>query len=69
MKKVIVTGPTGAIGVALIQELITNNVKVYAVCRKDSKRKRNIPSHPLVEIIDCDLDQLHHLHGTNTVSM
>ena len=62
MKKVIVTGPTGAIGVALIQELITNNVKVYAVCRKDSKRKRNIPSHPLVEIIDCDLDQLHHLH-------
>lgn len=62
MKKVIVTGPTGAIGVALIHELITNNVKVYAVCRKNSKRKHNIPSHPLVEIIDCDLDQLHHLH-------
>lgn len=61
MKRVIVTGPTGAIGVALIHELITNNIKVYAVCREDSKRKHNIPTHPLVEIVDCDLSQLSHL--------
>lgn len=61
MKKVIVTGPTGAIGVALIHKLIANHVKVYAICRKNSSRKCNLPSHPLIEIVDCDLSELNHL--------
>jgi nucleoside-diphosphate-sugar epimerase len=37
MKRVIITGPTGAIGIALIQHLIDNKVEVYAVCRKGSR--------------------------------
>lgn len=61
MTNAIVTGPTGAIGVALIQELIRHDIYVYAVCRKNSPRIANIPSHRLVEVITCDLDELNTL--------
>ena len=38
MKKITITGPTGAIGIALINECITQGIEVYALCRKNSKR-------------------------------
>ena len=55
MKKAIITGPTGAVGVSLIEELIHNGIEVTAVCRPDSKRISNIPNSPLVEIVECDI--------------
>lgn len=61
MEKAVITGPTGAIGVALINELVQHNIKVYAVCRPESKRLANIPKDPLVTVIACDLDQLGNL--------
>ena len=42
MKKIAITGPTGAIGVALVNECITQGIEVYALCRKNSKRIHNI---------------------------
>jgi nucleoside-diphosphate-sugar epimerase len=61
MEKAVITGPTGAIGVALINELVQHNIKVYAVCRPESKRLVNIPKNPLVTVIARDLDQLGNL--------
>ena len=61
MEKAVITGPTGAIGVALINELVQHNINVYAVCRPESKRLVNIPKNPLVTVIACDLDQLGNL--------
>lgn len=58
MKKAIITGPTGAVGVSLIQELISAGVAVTAVCRPASKRMDSIPRHQLVQIIECPLDRL-----------
>lgn len=58
MKKAIITGPTGAVGVSLIEELIANGVEVTAVCRPGSKRLSAIPSHPLVSIVECSVEQL-----------
>lgn len=58
MKKAIITGPTGAIGIALIQELLEQGIKVTAVCHRDSKRIERIPKNELVEVIECDLDEL-----------
>lgn len=58
MKRVMITGPTGSIGTALIEVFIQHEVEVLAVCRKGSKRIDNIPKHPLVKIIHCDLDSL-----------
>lgn len=58
MKKVIITGPTGAIGIALIEELVSQGIQVTAVCHRDSKRIERIPDNQLVEIIECNLDEL-----------
>ena len=58
MKKIVMTGPTGAIGVALIEQCINENIEVYALCRKDSRRISNIPQSPLVHIIFCDLKEM-----------
>ena len=64
MKRAIVTGPTGAIGVALIQTLIEQNVEVLAVVRKGSKRISNIPQSEYVRIVEFDLSELNKLPET-----
>ena len=56
LKKVILTGPTGAVGISLIQELVANGIAVTAVCRRNSKRLSSIPADPLVEIAECNAD-------------
>ena len=58
MKRAIVTGATGAIGAALIKELISKNIEVLVFCRKESKRNFQIPSHGLVTRKFCSLEQL-----------
>jgi nucleoside-diphosphate-sugar epimerase len=58
MKRAVITGPTGAIGIALIERLIRENVEVIAVVRPDSARKSRIPSSPLVKLVECDLAEL-----------
>jgi len=63
MKSAIITGATGSIGVALIQELIRNQVKLLVLCREGSRRNQNIPRHPLVTIKYCSLDELANLHN------
>lgn len=61
MKRAILTGATGAVGSALIRELINNNVEVLVFCRENSMRNSNIPSHPLIIKKYCDLSQLNNL--------
>ena len=58
IQRVIITGPTGAVGVSLIQELIAHGIAVTAVCRPASKRLDAIPKDPLVEIVECGADSL-----------
>ena len=58
MKRAIVTGATGAIGTALIKDLISNHIEVLVLCRKDSARNKNVPIDPLVKTVYCDLTEL-----------
>lgn len=58
LKKAIITGPTGAVGVSLIQELTAQGIAVTAVCRPGSKRLASIPRHPLVQIVECEVQKL-----------
>lgn len=58
MKRAILTGATGAVGTALIKELIKNEIEVLVLCREGSVRNCCIPSHPLVTKEYCDLSQL-----------
>lgn len=58
MPRVIITGPTGAIGIALIKECIRNGVEVLALCHKGSQRIMRIPKNPLVDIQEFELDAM-----------
>lgn len=49
MKRAVVIGATGAIGTALVQELIDHEVEVLVLCRKGSARNERIPQHALVK--------------------
>lgn len=61
MKKVVISGATGAIGTALIQKCIEKDIHVLVLCRADSKRRDRIPNHPLVTVLDCDLSDMKRL--------
>lgn len=63
MKRAILTGATGAVGSALIKELINNDIEVLVLCREGSVRNCNIPSHPLVMQEYCDLSQLSNIQN------
>ncbi len=63
MKRIAVSGPTGAIGIALINKCIEEGVEVYAFVRPDSKRRDNIPKNPLVKICDYDLKDFERIAG------
>lgn len=58
MKKVIITGATGAIGTALIKECIKSQIEVLVLCHKGSKRNELIPEHKLIKKINYSLDDL-----------
>lgn len=62
MQRVVITGATSMIGVALIDECIKNNVQVLAIVRKGSLNKKRIPISPLVEVIECDLKDLKNIN-------
>lgn len=58
MKKIIITGPTGSIGLALIKQCIQNNIQVTAVCRPGSGRIQRIPEDERVQVVECPLNRL-----------
>ncbi len=58
MKRAIITGATGAIGMALIKQLVAKEIEVLVFCRGDSKRRDRLPDHPLVTVADFSLAQL-----------
>lgn len=58
MKRIIITGPTGAIGMALIEYLSQKDIQVIAVVRGESKRKSQIKESDNVAIVECALDEL-----------
>jgi nucleoside-diphosphate-sugar epimerase len=63
LTKAIITGPTGAVGVSLIGELLACEIPVIAIIRPGSKRRDSLPNGPLVDVIECGLDNLHSLSG------
>lgn len=61
MRQAIVTGPTGAVGMGLLDSLIENGVKTAVVVRPGSKRAGRIPENPLITKVECGLDNLANL--------
>ena len=63
MKKIILTGPTGSVGISLIEEMVKNKIFVTAICREHSTGIRDIPKSEYVNIVECNLDNLKSLIG------
>lgn len=63
MKKAIITGATGAVGTALVKELISHNVEVLVFFREGSKRNEQIPEHKLVTKRYCSLSELENVQN------
>ncbi|MET3939661.1 UDP-glucose 4-epimerase [Paenibacillus sp. PvP094] len=55
--KVVITGPTGSIGIALVQLFLENNVEVLAICRKGSTGIKYFPKSHLIKIVELNLDE------------
>ena len=58
MRRIVITGATGAIGTAVVKQMIKENVEVLVLCRENSKRNDRIPKHDLVKMKYCSLDEL-----------
>lgn len=56
MKKIVITGATSMIGIALINEALQDLSlqKIYAVVRPNTKKKDRIPSDTRIIIVPCD---------------
>lgn len=58
MRRVVITGATSMIGVALIKECIKNGITVLAITRKNSGHMNRLPQSQLLRVYECDISQL-----------
>lgn len=58
MKRIIITGATSMLGVALIEECVAHGIEVVALVRKDSLKTSRVPSSLLVNVVEADLHEL-----------
>lgn len=58
MQRVIITGGTGSIGIALIQKFISEKINVVVICREKSKRIARIPNSSYVTVIKCNIENI-----------
>lgn len=58
MKRVLVTGATSMLGLALINECVQKQTKVVAVIRENSSKRGLIPDHSLIEVVESDLENM-----------
>lgn len=58
MKKAVITGPTGEIGIALLELLAQKKIEILAIVRPDSRRLKYLPKSPYIKILKCDLSEL-----------
>ncbi len=58
VRRAVITGASGVIGRALIDELVAKRVEILLLLRP-SARSALIPEHPLLHRVDCPLEGLH----------
>ena len=57
MRKIVITGATSMIGIALIQAALSDPAveKIYAVVKPDTEKRNRIPSDLRIQVIPCDV--------------
>jgi nucleoside-diphosphate-sugar epimerase len=59
LDKVAITGPTGMIGLALINLLLKKDIEIFVISRQKSDRIVNIPKSDKINVIKSDLSKLY----------
>lgn len=62
MKKIIVTGATGAVGSAVVRQALARDMQVTCIVHEGSKRMSNLPDDSRVKIVECNLSDYHSLN-------
>ena len=62
MQRIVLTGATSMLGLALIKRATEQNIEVLAIVNPDSKRKDRIPKDDRVSVVECGLDGLKDLN-------
>lgn len=57
-KRVIVTGATGVLGAALVEELTNHEIETIIVGHKNSRRNHSVCKNNYTKLVECDLDEL-----------
>lgn len=55
LNRIVITGATSTIGVAIINEAIGRGIEVLAVCNINSKKMARLPENKLVSVIESDI--------------
>ena len=63
MKKIVITGATGFIGIHLIKQWLEKDAEVYAVIRPNSKNAGRIPKNDHVHIVELKMEEYDNLPG------
>ena len=58
MKKIVVTGATSMLGVAIVEECLKNDIEVVAIVHSNSPNFHRLPQAPNLTIIKANLDEL-----------
>ena len=61
MEKVVITGATGAIGMALIEKLVSKGVYTTVILHRNSRRNHRIPISDRIKVVEGDLSELNGL--------
>ncbi|MCX5848691.1 MAG: NAD(P)-dependent oxidoreductase, partial [Deltaproteobacteria bacterium] len=61
MKRILLTGATGMIGTAILNECAVRGIEAVAVVRRDSNRKKIIPDSKCIKVVECGLEEIEKL--------
>ncbi len=57
VKRIVMTGPTGAVGMAIIKECIKRGISMLLITREDSARNDRIPRSKYISILYADITE------------
>lgn len=62
MNRIVISGATSMIGIALCKYALKNNILVIAIVRKNSMKRKYLPKSSFLEIIECNCEEYELLH-------
>ena len=66
IRRIVVTGATSTVGVAVINEALEKGIEVLAICSQNCTKLDRLPQNSLLTIVECDISKYSTLNVNNT---